>query len=479
MALSIIPLLGRMALVHVVLLYGTNNAMTTGFTEEDVRRRMLGSKLVLASRIMYAAFIWTAKLTVCEFLKRLTETTWRKSYDWGVKFIRLFLLVTFIAVVIATLTECTPFSHYWQVIPDPGAKCRQGYAQLLTMGAADVITDIVLVIFPIPIILQSHMPMRKKLSLLFLFALSLILVGITCYRVTSVIDYDGRQQYRSLLASCEILAAAAVSNALVLGSFVRDRGMKKNRYRVGSASESMERESINRRGTRNAHYWGSDEDLVRDVGMGFNPGLKEMQKIPRPAPMAISLGQNVVVRASAAKLNPNWQFPTDVNDSDSEADVKIPVPDPPRSPGEVSIITPRRVSFFDVGGLLEDGMSQSSSPSTSHSTVTNGSAPSTHAYDFGAQGQGRRGSRALLQDMGGFLLPQAVRESRQNIELRNCSTVAEESSSPSPVIAPDGRTPSGVPNITLARTDTLQSLQDVGGLLGIEQQQQQQQQQQR
>ena len=55
MALSIIPLMARMALVHVILIWGTNNAVTTGLTPEQIRHRDIGSRLVLASRIMYAA----------------------------------------------------------------------------------------------------------------------------------------------------------------------------------------------------------------------------------------------------------------------------------------------------------------------------------------------------------------------------------------------------------------------------------------
>lgn len=55
MALSIIPLLARMALVHLVLLWGTNNTITTGLNPSNIRHREVGSKLVLASRIMYAA----------------------------------------------------------------------------------------------------------------------------------------------------------------------------------------------------------------------------------------------------------------------------------------------------------------------------------------------------------------------------------------------------------------------------------------
>jgi len=53
MLLAIVPLFIRMALIHVVLLYGTNNAVVTKLSVEDVRRREIGSQLVLVSRIMY------------------------------------------------------------------------------------------------------------------------------------------------------------------------------------------------------------------------------------------------------------------------------------------------------------------------------------------------------------------------------------------------------------------------------------------
>jgi hypothetical protein len=51
----LIPLFIRMAFVHVVLLYGTNNVITDGLSDDVISRKILGSKLVLVSRIFYAA----------------------------------------------------------------------------------------------------------------------------------------------------------------------------------------------------------------------------------------------------------------------------------------------------------------------------------------------------------------------------------------------------------------------------------------
>jgi len=51
----LIPLLIRMAFVHLVLLYGTNNMQTDGVSEDILQQRVIGSRLVLGARIFYAA----------------------------------------------------------------------------------------------------------------------------------------------------------------------------------------------------------------------------------------------------------------------------------------------------------------------------------------------------------------------------------------------------------------------------------------
>lgn len=55
MCLAITPLLIRMAFVHIVLRDGTNNTVTDGLSASDISRRELGSQLVLAARVFYAA----------------------------------------------------------------------------------------------------------------------------------------------------------------------------------------------------------------------------------------------------------------------------------------------------------------------------------------------------------------------------------------------------------------------------------------
>ncbi|KAI1113143.1 hypothetical protein F5Y14DRAFT_231478 [Nemania sp. NC0429] len=398
--LAAVPLFLRMALVHVVLLWGTNNAQFSWPLSETQRRhKSIASGLVIGSRVLYAATLWILKFAILDFFKRLTSTFWRRSHDVTLNIIRGLLVVTFVAIVIASLTECQPFDRYWQVLPDPGGQCRQGYIQLIIMATSNIMTDLVLVIFPVPIILTSHMGPKRKLQLTLLFCLSLAPVGSTIYRVVYVFRTHGSQQMRSLIASVELLFAATAANALVLGSFVRDRGTKKAKYRADSvAGDSLDRTS-SRRPTIQRH-WGSDEDLVRDVGLGVNPDYRNTDE-----EAAVRLRS----RSSSIAGMDQWQFDQKPAISTTRRDNALLQHDYLASQSN-STNTPRRVSFLDAGGLLDgetgdttlrntpDSFNSSHDPLSSYRT--------TPSPTMTASGSGlRRGSQALLQDFGSLLRP--------------------------------------------------------------------------
>jgi hypothetical protein len=450
-----------------------------------------------------------AKFTVSEFLKRLTERFWKKGYDWGLRGIRIFLVVTFFMVLIATLAECQPVTHYWQVVPDPGPRCRQGYAQLLTMGVADIITDILLVAFPIPIIFRSAMPFKRKISLTALFSLSIILIAVTSARMPLVIEKRGLQQFRTVFASSEIVAAAVVANAIILGSFLRDRGVKKQKFKAPSTTDSMERRGSARRFTNQP--CSSDEDLARSLGYRTKPELADDSSVlPRPAPVA-NLGLLSSDKTDGPFVNNNWQFPPQElgvfqHGGDTKltaADLRDPMPSPRAG---------RRVSWVDAGGLLENA---TVSPSPTDSVITHDFAPqarrnSRASNSFLQTGRAyppaRRGSRLSqqsedyemssvrpshqLQDPGGLLSEECEREDtdRPSTSLRSTpasslpryqrrqsasvNPTSTQNSNDVPSLHDPGNLPSTAapPSAPMRRTSTqtsydVPSLKDAGGLL--------------
>ncbi len=317
------------------------------------------------------------------------------------------LVGTFITVLISDLTECQPFRNYWQVLPDPGGRCRQGYAQLITMACCNVITDLLLVLFPVPIILRSHMKKKKKIQLVLLFSLSLGVIAVTLYRVPHVVWAQGSQQTRSLLASVELFFATCAANALVLGSFVRDRGVKKMKFRRASAAADSIDQTSTLRPTMHRR-WGSDEDLVRDLGLGLDMELREERQgsirqngcPPRfsPAP-AVTISDDTK----------DWRFPQRNPSNAERSDDSFTVREPLRASRSNSSATARRVSFFDVGGLLEsepprsmrNSVNSSPDPASSQHMPTPTMTATPNGY--------RRGSQTLLHDLGGLLSPRQSR----------------------------------------------------------------------
>jgi len=375
--------------------------------------------------------IWMAKFTVSEFLKRLTASYWKTSYQITLHFIRIFLLVSFIAVVIAILAECQPFDHYWQVVPDPGPQCRQAYAQLWTMAVADVITDILLVVFPLTILLPaSGMPLIRRLRISVLFALSAVNIVITAWRVDSVVRDHGSQQRRTVFASSEILAAAAVSNAVIIASFLRDRGVRHTtwhntvtsdhtRSMTGSAIRSPTTPNMSilspttsvtmssRRPTlltRLTEAGDSDEDLFS--GMCYRPAVSDTESdpldasghpaIPRPA-QAIS----------RAELSRHTSAATPHEDSDMSDHF------PPES-SNIASMRPlvKTVTFSDPGGLLAKAPSRASTIAGNDDETEDADldadeishAPGRRRWrSIGSDTSTRAGTPAELQDVGGLL----------------------------------------------------------------------------
>jgi hypothetical protein len=393
------------------------------------------------------------KLTISEFFKRLTPLhLWKPSYEWTFQFIRWFLLASFIGVVISDVAECRPCYQYWQVVPDPGPQCRQGFAQLITMGAFNVITDLLLIVFPIPIIIISQMSIKRKFQLTCLFGLSVIPIITTLVRIPNIIDRQGAQNYRSLWASIEILAATGVANALVLGSFVRDRGVKKRKFKLGSMSDSIDRTS-SRRGTVAQRQWGSEEDLVRDFGFVLDPDLRGNEDAPKPRQAPLASGGNGTV-----KMNHNWRFPNGDAESE-ESDMVRFMNELGQSPGDVSFInSPRKVSFFDVGGLLEpDSNSNSRRRMDSMATEEGSSLHASMSHDSQSPLSSRKGSKALLQDLGGLLnspppssrTPRGFKQVAMELQTMSANQDRDGSRARPPIM----------------KQHSAASLQDVGGLL--------------
>lgn len=141
--------------------------------------------------------------------------------------------------------------------------------------------------FPVPIVVRSRLSPGRKALLGMLFCLHLFTVVVAIYRVPEILREGGYQATRTMWASAEILVACFAANALTLGTFVRDTGVKKKKFRpyqVGGGEElrSARRDSRGVGVVGKKVSWGerdSDEGRRGDVS-GFGG---EQGGVKRPA----------------------------------------------------------------------------------------------------------------------------------------------------------------------------------------------------
>lgn len=168
----------------------------------------------------------------------------------------------------------------------------------------------------------------------------------------------------------------------------------------------MDRPNSTRRGTLiTALTWGSDSDLVSDLGIRLGPEFSNPRpSLPRLAPVALPHASYHPAASPIAVDSKDWTFPDrSSGDSDDTSDLKkYPRLDPDPSPADVTLLT-RRTSFFDIGGLLEEA----DSPPRSHHSRRPSAVPAIPVQqDAPEHHRGRQGSLALLRDLGGLLAPE-------------------------------------------------------------------------
>ncbi|KAK4695472.1 hypothetical protein P7C71_g2286, partial [Lecanoromycetidae sp. Uapishka_2] len=116
--------IARLAIIDVVLIWGSNNVTpefrkTHHFSSTELYHREIGSKLTLVNRIFYNSYIWLQKLVLLAFYRGIIH-----NLPWEKITMRVYLAFFFgayVVVQVITFTECNPFDHYWQVLPAPVA----------------------------------------------------------------------------------------------------------------------------------------------------------------------------------------------------------------------------------------------------------------------------------------------------------------------------------------------------------------------
>ncbi|KAL1877950.1 hypothetical protein Daus18300_002304 [Diaporthe australafricana] len=128
-----------------------------------------GSQIFLLGLSLYFIIIWMLKFNMLCFYRRVVRNTWSEKF---VKPLMVLIGVTFMAIVFTITLTCRPFHNLWQVWPDPGPKCvPQNVIFFATMLSFNLLTDLCIMLVPLPVVIGLRTTMWKRLGLFLCFTL--------------------------------------------------------------------------------------------------------------------------------------------------------------------------------------------------------------------------------------------------------------------------------------------------------------------
>ncbi|KAJ6263678.1 hypothetical protein Dda_2247 [Drechslerella dactyloides] len=298
---AMLLLLTRLITVNITLTFGSiispsieqfrNRELT--LTQDALDKIVIGSQMNIAGRIILVSLLWALKFMVFDFLWRIIR---KLPYERPITITYLASLVsTWLAALIVIFVECRPFNKNWQISPDPG-QCVQGNAWLITYEIGNLITDLMLLALPFPLLFMARVPWKKRIRLCAVFSLGFFLVATCIIRMIQGLTHGQFQPLRGMWASIEVLIATVVACGPSMYCTLR-RGRDRNTVTSGSTTLRGTRPAGSPVGSGmgSASYpFGDDKEslpntpagsrigLTRNINNSNNTGSGYYQPRPRP-----------------------------------------------------------------------------------------------------------------------------------------------------------------------------------------------------
>ncbi|KAK2855586.1 hypothetical protein FQN49_005050 [Arthroderma sp. PD_2] len=198
-----------------------------------------GSKLFTFGFFSYATIVWSLKVNMLFFYRRLVR---------GLRIERFiipafgFVAAAGVAALLTFCLACVPFKNLWQVYPNPGGQCYpQNPVTFYTVAVLNVLTDMCIILIPIPMVLRVQASVIRKIGLLFLFGLGMFCMIAAVVRVVLIFKLQ-RHGDGALWSIREDFVAVIVGQAPMVYPITKPRFWKDifgiDGYKAGNGGES-------------------------------------------------------------------------------------------------------------------------------------------------------------------------------------------------------------------------------------------------
>ncbi|KJZ77686.1 hypothetical protein HIM_02863 [Hirsutella minnesotensis 3608] len=139
-------------------------------TPAGVHKAVYGSIMTFVLEIFTLTGTWTVKACLLILYGRLTSNTLTKQHTL-VKVASVYCAVTYLVVMLMFIFYwCRPTHEYWAV-PVKIAQCATYYHHMIFATACNISSDLLLLFIPIPIIIKTRLPIKRKIILCLILGL--------------------------------------------------------------------------------------------------------------------------------------------------------------------------------------------------------------------------------------------------------------------------------------------------------------------
>ncbi|KAF5619825.1 integral membrane protein PTH11 [Fusarium tjaetaba] len=159
-----------------------------------------GNHLTFISPILYAVCTACSKMALALFYRGLSPQRWWK---WSVYSVFFLVAGYNLAILLVVLFRCTPFKKSWDLTILEGSCVDRGAVYVCT-AALGILSDLILLIMPLPMILQLQMPRRQKVGLVVLFVIGSATLVTSVVRLVLLVPIVDANDYTWVFSSAVV-----------------------------------------------------------------------------------------------------------------------------------------------------------------------------------------------------------------------------------------------------------------------------------
>ncbi|KAJ5356384.1 hypothetical protein N7517_010993 [Penicillium concentricum] len=143
-------------------------------------------KVILAAAVVYVPALAFAKMSLIFLYRRIMEK--QEAYNWALNIISAIVCGYSLALVFALIFACNPIAMSWDLSITEGT-CISRQGLYIATAVTNIVTDLALILLPIPLVVGLQMPGIQKCYLIVVFGVGCATVVTSILRLATLVPF--------------------------------------------------------------------------------------------------------------------------------------------------------------------------------------------------------------------------------------------------------------------------------------------------